>query len=254
MTACAVGPLHCDWETPPGFPALLPDAVHVWCAALDPPPESVRQCAELLSSDELARAARLRFMEHRRRFVVAHGVLRQILARYAEGDPLRLRFRYEPRGKPRLVGSDGDHRISFAISHSAEVALVAVTQARELGVDVERLPSIDLAHGIAERYLCPAEQETLGATPDDAKAKLFLTYWTRKEALLKTTGDGLSRPVDRLDVSGIAGALPCLLTIPDGSGVMRPLAVMDLKPAVGYIGALAVEGRGWQPTCWRWKH
>jgi len=121
-------------------------------------------------------------------------------------------------------------------------------------VDVERLRSFDQTDGIAERYLCPAEQATLGATPNDAKTMLLLTYWTRKEALLKATGDGLSMPFDQLDVSGIAGALPRGLTIPDGSGVMRPLAVMDLKPAVGYIGALAVEGRGWQPTCWRWKH
>jgi 4'-phosphopantetheinyl transferase len=180
-------------------------------------------------------------------------MLRQILARYVEGDPRQLRFRSGPRGKPRLVGSAGDHRLSFNLSHCAEIALVAVAQARELGVDVERLQSIDLAYGIAERYLCPAEQEILGATADDEKAKLFLTYWTRKEALLKATGDGLSRPVGRLDVSGIAGALPRVLTIPDGSGVMWPLAVVDLEPAVGYVGALAVEGYGWQPTCWRWK-
>jgi len=121
-------------------------------------------------------------------------------------------------------------------------------------VDVERLRSIDRADAIAERYLCPAEQETLRATTEDAKAKLFLTYWTRKEALLKATGDGLSMPLDRLDVSGVSDALPRLLTIPDGSGVMRLLAIMDLKPAAGYAGALAVEGYGWQPACWRWKH
>src|SRR5215213_6110531 len=93
MSPCEARPLHCDWESPSRFPALLPDTVHVWCAALNPPPECVRQYAELLSSDELARAARLRSMAHRRRFVVAHAVLRQILARYVEGDPLRLRFR-----------------------------------------------------------------------------------------------------------------------------------------------------------------
>jgi 4'-phosphopantetheinyl transferase len=254
MTPCEARPLHCDWEPPPRVPALPPDAVHVWCAALDPLPERVRQHAELLSSDELARAARLRSMEHRRRFVVAHGVLRQILARYVAGDPLQLRFRSGPQGKPRLVGSAGDHRLSFNLSHCAEIALVAVAQARELGVDVERLQSVDQADDIAARYLCLAEQETLGATPEDAKARLLLTYWTRKEALLKATGDGLTMPLDRLDVSGIAGALPRVLTIPDGSGVMRPLAVVDLKPAVGYVGALAVEGRGWQPTCWRWTH
>src|SRR5262245_8409839 len=184
-------PLRHLWDTPPSCPGLPRDAVHVWSAELDLPPRLVMRHALLLSPDEQARAARFRFREHRRRFVVAHGVLRCILAAYLADDPLQLRFRSDPRSKPGLIEPAGSNWLSFNLSHSAGVALIAVAHQREVGVDVERMRHIDQADGIAEHHFCVSERDTLRITPEERKSDLFFAYWTRKEALLKATGEGI---------------------------------------------------------------
>jgi 4'-phosphopantetheinyl transferase len=245
-------PLRQFWDSPLSCPALPRDAVHVWSVELDLPLRRVMRYALLLSPDEQARAARFRFREHRRRFVVAHGVLRCILAAYLADDPLQLRFRCDPRSKPGLIEPAGSDWLSFNLSHSAGVALIAVAHGREVGVDVERMRQVDQVDSIAEHHFCVSEREAVCITPEERKSDLFFAYWTRKEALLKATGDGILTPLNVVDVSDPPRSLLRLLKVRDGCRLRRQLAIQDLKPAVGYAGALAVEGDGWQLACWRW--
>jgi len=242
------------WHPPHELPPLLGEAVHIWSVRLDINPAQVHRLGETLAEDERERAAAFRFAHLRARFVVTRAVVRQLLARYvgAGATPSSLRFRYGAFGKPSLIETHEDVPLSFNVSHSDELALIAVARGRDVGVDVEGVRAIANADGIAERYFCAPEREALRSSQDESKTTLFLTYWTRKEALLKATGDGLSVPLDRVDVSGVLGEQPQLVFVLDGSGAPRQLALVDLKPAGGYIGALAVEGSGWQLSCWRW--
>jgi 4'-phosphopantetheinyl transferase len=91
---------------------------------------------ELLSADERARAGQFMFDRDRRRYIAARARLRIILARYVGQAPAALQFHYGPHGKPALDG------ISFNLSHSADLALLAVSRGTVVGVDIERVRPI----------------------------------------------------------------------------------------------------------------
>jgi 4'-phosphopantetheinyl transferase len=156
-------------------------------------------------------------------------------------------------GKPALVNVPRDRCPSFNLSHSGDLALLAVASGRDVGVDVEQVQPIADADAIAEHYFCARERDTLRQIDGEARMALFYTYWTRKEAILKATGDGLSLPLDQVDVSTVSGERAEVVSVLDGSGAIRDLAIVDLDPAIGYASAVAVEGVNWRYACWCWQ-
>jgi len=133
-----------------------------------------------------------------------------------------------PHGKPSLPGTG----LYVSISHSGDRVAVAVTTAGPVGVDVEEIGAVDPAE-LARLVLGPGESAT---TPE-----LFLTYWTRKEAVVKATGDGLRAPLAEILVSG-PDEPPRLLGY---RGDSPPAAVLtDLDGGPGYRAALAVLTAG----------
>ena len=102
-----------------------------------------------LAPDVLARADRFAFPHDRRRYVAAHGALRAILGGYLNTTPAGVPIRYTPQGKPYLAPPSSD--IRFNLSHSGELALIAVTRGREVGVDVERIRPVSAWREIAAK-------------------------------------------------------------------------------------------------------
>lgn len=154
-------------------------------ARLDASPAELRAAGACLSTAERARVERLRHQRHRRRFIVARARLRQLLGLRLGIRPEAVELTCGTNGKPRLAR--GGWR--FSVSRCDDVALFAFSQATEIGVDVEAIRPIREADAIAAQFFSPRE-----------KALDFLYCWTRKEALAKALGDGLSLPLDRLDV------------------------------------------------------
>ena len=115
---------------------LAPHEVHSWCVALDVPTAASAAFYATLTEDERQRSARLTFERDRQRFIVAHGMLRQLLGRYLRTPPGHLRFAYNAFGKPELAPEFGT-RLRFNLSHSADVALIAVAVDADIGVDLE---------------------------------------------------------------------------------------------------------------------
>jgi 4'-phosphopantetheinyl transferase len=234
------------WEGPAGPAELALGEVHVWAACLDEPEEAA--LPSWLSGEEEARACRFRFRRDSRRFRVARAVLRGLLGGYLDLDPRELGIAYGPRGKPSVPG------IHFNVSHSAELALFAFSRDRELGVDLEYERSLPEAGDIAGRYFSPGESAVLHRLPGPERAPAFFRGWTRKEAFIKATGDGLSRPLDSFDVS-LAPDEPARLLRVEGDGeASRRWWLEDLRPAPGFAGALAVEGRPSALRCWRLRN
>lgn len=235
------------WRAPFSRPALGKDEVHVWRIPLEePPPSRVARLERLLDAPERQRARRYRFPEDRRRFIITRGALRVLLGAYLGVEPGALTFRYGRHGKPALAGTSRGGALGFNVAHSHELALIAVAHRRALGVDLEYLRPIDHAK-LAARVLGPRERAAFGALPEQAQRRAFLDAWTRKEAFLKATGHGLSRPLRRLDLAPVTGGLQIIR-----AGVRR-WVLRDLHPAPGYTGALAVQGQGWRLMCWRWS-
>jgi 4'-phosphopantetheinyl transferase len=262
---------HSSWQVSHGWPLLAEDTVHIWAVPLDASAAPIDQLCLMLSPDEQARAAAFRFPHVQRRFVVARAALRQVLAGHLGATPESVAFQYGPSGKPALaapvarkplgdpastVGDAGTAAglapLAFNLSHSADLALIAVTRGRAVGIDLEHLLPFAEADAIAEGYFCPAERVALRQCVGPAKQALFLTYWTRKEALLKATGDGLRLPLDAVDVSAVRGDGPAAVQVADGAGVLRHLTLLDLRPPGDYLGTVAVEGGDWQLARWHW--
>ena len=230
-----------------GMPSLARGDVHVWHASLSVDRPSQDELLGTLSPDERARAERFHFERGRDRFITGRGLLRAILARYLARPPEALRFDYSLHGKPRLSGSDGD-RLRFNVSHSHDLALYAITEDRELGVDVERIEP-RLEKGIAERFFSPGEVAALRALPAEVQSEAFFACWTRKEAYVKAKGEGLSFGLDQFEVSLAPGEPAALLrTIADPDEACR-WSLRELAPEPGYAAAVAVEGRDVEVRC-----
>lgn len=209
----------------------LPDPGEVAVASfgLDLPAAEVRALHELLDDSERSRAAALRFEHLRRRFVVAHGRLRQLLGGVLGLPADRVVLSTGPHGKPAVDG------VAFSLSHSGGHGLVAVTRDGQLGVDLEGT-GIEPEASLLGQVLTAAERRAFAELPAAQRAAAFCRVWVRKEAVLKATGVGLSEPMTTFAVPPGDGrvALP-------GSG--PDLWVQGVHAPRGYYAALAWSRR-----------
>jgi 4'-phosphopantetheinyl transferase len=188
--------------------------------------------ADVLSDDERARRSRLWDDGHRAQYTVAAALLRLVAAPLTARAASRVVVDRScprcgrPHGRPRLTGTG----LHVSISHSGTTVAVAVSGAGEVGVDVQRV-DVDPVQELSPLVLAETEAGHVAAARD------FFTYWTRKEALVKATGDGVTVPLREVVVTP-PGTPPRLLGYPRQGGLAAQLR--DLSPDPGYVGALAV--------------
>jgi 4'-phosphopantetheinyl transferase len=230
--------------------ALPKDEVHLWRADLEAIGVEESRWQRALSSDELARASRFHFSRDRQHFVAARAVLRIILASYLATEAKKIEFCYSKKEKPSLGPAHERSDLTFNVSHSGGIALFAFTRGREIGVDVEQVRRDSDSEAIARRFFSVHEQEQLAALPAEERGEAFFRCWTRKEAYIKATGDGLSLPLGQFDVSMAAGETNALLaTRPDGSEARR-WRLQEVPGGTGYVAALCVAGQDWKLIGW----
>ncbi len=229
---------------------LSPGCVHVWCASLEPEGPALDELAALLSPDERERASRFRFEKDRRRFVVARARLRILLGAYTRRSPAALVFSYGPYGKPTLSARAGCRDVRFNLSHSGELALFAIALGREVGVDLESIRPLSEMPGIVHRWFSAPERRRFHASPIRERSRVFFELWTRKEATVKGTGDGVSALAD-ID-SGGRQPSPTV-TSGCGAGPSVRWEVVGLEPGEGYVGAVAAEGGPFELSRWSWQ-
>ncbi len=209
-----------DVDVTAGRP-LTGGAVDVWRVVLDD--VSVENAEDLLSPEELERARRLRLSDDRQAFLASRVALRSILGGQLGRDPADIRFVVSSRGKPSVVDGEG---LSFSLSRSAPLALVAVGRERLVGVDIERIRPLADLDVLADRYLPPAATRALRGKPEPERLDAFFAHWVRLEAAVKLTGVGLT------------GAEGPKCTEAVGAGV----GVSQLRVAQGFAAAVAVAG------------
>jgi 4'-phosphopantetheinyl transferase len=225
-------------------PVSLPEGeVQLWRVDVASLIGDERRWQEVLSIEEKTRAARFHSSPDRQRYTVSRAWLRIILGGYLSVDPRQLHFTYSSQEKPSLARPYLDSGITFNLSHSGGVTLVALTRNRAVGVDVEQIRRNSDVEGIARRFFSPLEQGQLAALPAEEKVPAFFRCWTRKEAYIKATGDGLSLPLDQFDVSLEKGSTKALLaTRPDASEA-KQWYLREVPAGAGYAAALCVRGQ-----------
>lgn len=220
---------------------LEPGEVHVWSTELAQPDDVVDKFWNTLNADEANRANRFHFEKHRRAFIVGRGFLRDLLGRYLDATPESLRFSYGAYGKPALNGEHKRTRLRFNMSHSHNLALLAITEDNEIGVDVEYMRADFASADIAQRFFSRAEVATFNTLAEEDRVAAFFRCWTRKEAFIKVTGMGLSQSLDGFDVTLAPGVAAELLRV-DREDATRWF-LSDIDVGSEYAAALAVEGK-----------
>jgi len=239
-----------SWCCPPRPLALPEGEVHVWRAALNMAAIDLEGVQATLSSDERARASRFRFAKDHRHFVAARGTLRTILARYIDRAPSQIEFCYSQSGKPELAPGCDAKALRFNLSHSQGLALYAITRDHEIGVDLEGVRADFAWEEIASRYFAPGEVEALQLVPASSRAEAFFNCWTRKEALVKARGEGLSLPLDQFEVSLAPGEPARLLRTTGDPQEAEHWSICGLQPAAGYVAAVALRSSRCELKLW----
>jgi 4'-phosphopantetheinyl transferase len=152
---------------------------------------------DLLNNEEQKRAHRFYFAQHQRRFIIARAMLRTILARYLEMEAAKIQFSYQKHGKPFIPHP---LKIEFNLSHSQDLALLAVGKEHPLGIDLEH-SSERPYDGIGLKLFSPEENKALSQQPDHLKSALFFNIWAQKEAFIKASGLGLAYPTESFTVN-----------------------------------------------------
>jgi 4'-phosphopantetheinyl transferase len=239
------------WADRPGGLTLPVDRVDVWLVQLDEPQiAGLESDPTILSEDEVARAARFHFEKDRLRFSRCRATLRVILGRYLRVPPATVHFSYSASGKPELAPDQNPQQLRFNVSHSAQMALIAVSVRWRLGVDIERVREDVNVRELSERYFSERERHSLRSLPESMLVQAFFACWTRKEAFLKATGDGLGFPLSDFSVSVHPEIDPRIEEIQGDASAASRWTVTDVRAADGFRSAVAVEGasQGCQPA------
>jgi 4'-phosphopantetheinyl transferase len=211
-------------------------AVLVWRVGLTVGERAAMALRDHLAADEAERFERLRGSDVGRRWLVSRGALREILAAQLKVHPTSVGLRLGDHGRPALDPDVHSVDFDFNLSHSGELALVAVAPGRRVGIDVERLRPGRNPLRAADRYFSESEVAKLSAVPQDEQPREFLRYWTAKEALAKGLGLGLQAPRGGLELA------------PGADGQLEPLraegwSLIEITELPeGYFGSLAVDG------------
>lgn len=181
---CAL-PATAQLERPAAGPIPLYGDAHLWFATLNALHDRLGRYADLLDEGERARVARFRFEPDRERYILGHGLLRELLGHYlaiAPGAVVMPRGRF---GKPYVEG----HPLHFNLSDTKDAVLIAFSREQEIGADVETMTRTVDHEAVSEHYFTPEEIGDIARTADGKRR--FLELWTRKEAVLKASGVGI---------------------------------------------------------------
>ncbi len=224
------------WTTCSGSCAEpTPGVVDLWLIDLDSAASSI---TDLLDKEERMRAARFAFSKHARHFMAARGYLRLILGKYLRCAPASIAFRYGQWGKPFLQAATAQP-LAFSLAHSDGHALVAVGLAESLGVDLEAVRPFENWRDVAISTFAPGEVESLLALDQDARLDGFFATWTRKEAIVKLWGEGLSADLKTFEVSTDPDTSTCLLNLPRTGGRFESIQLWAFRPLSRFWAAVA---------------
>lgn len=226
-----------DWNTPPADLPALDHAIHLWRVAVDAIPE-IDPLWEILSADEQERAERFARKADEQRFIVGRGVLRSLLSNYCHLAPAKLQFTYNDYGKPLLKSPSETESLCFNLSHTEGWVVYAIAQT-PIGIDLEKIHTIAQLEKIIERFFSQKEQTTFHHVPDDQRNDRFFPFWTAKEAYTKAVGQGISLPLDQIDVA--LEPMPHFQHLPEAVAEDWKLRLFTLED--DYVGAIAFSSR-----------
>jgi 4'-phosphopantetheinyl transferase len=209
--------------------------------------------APVLSEDETVRANRFHFERDRLCFARCRSALRQLLSIYLSIPAAEILFEYLPGGKPQLAAKQNPRVLQFNVSHSSGMALIAIGSQHAVGVDIEEIRNDVDTRALSERLFSVRERAALRELPDRLRIAAFFACWTRKEAFLKATGDGLAFPLADFSVTAHPDLHPEIEEIKGDTQAGKQWRLEDLAGIDGFRAALATGRSNLRVATYGWN-
>ena len=232
--------LQSPWQPMPEGLLLGRDEVHLFLVGTDLPLETFESLNGYLTEREREQFQKFRMPQKRAEAILSRALVRERLGHFMGVAPQAIALSHNSHGKPAIEGAD----VHFNISHTAGYVLLGVAMDFELGVDIES-PRANLEHeDLAQRFFTAGEHAALVATPVENRVNAFFRCWTRKEAILKALGRGISAGLDTFEVP-LQAAL----------GVVRigEWELHDLPVPETHVAALATGCAAARLHFWAWQ-
>ena len=211
------------------------------------PPEAA---VAALSADEYARWKRFTATAPARRFAAGRWLLRAALAAALDCRSEEVRFSYGEHEKPGLASPPAGG-LAFNLSHTGDLAVLALVRAGRVGIDIEAMRSLTEVARLARRILTPGELAQFRGLPAESQLASLIAAWTRKEAVLKALGTGISGSPGSVSVSFDPTLEGRDVAAVAAGAVLDRWAVRVLAVPPGYQGALAMEAPGRPVAVWQ---
>jgi len=244
------------WTTPEDVPALVPDGLQLWRINLGPGDARLPdirilldQACAVLNTAERERAARMRAGAPREEFIAGRGCLRRLLGTVLNADPRTLILETGPQGKPFLRSKPGQIAPEFNLAHSHGVILIGLSMVGAIGVDVEYLdPGVEL-YDVARTAFHADDLARIqfAATQDEGLAG-FYRCWTRKEAVAKADGRGLTLEPTSFAAGADSNIEQKVVLNEPSPGSSFYVRGIDVGPS--HRAAIATVARGRIPECY----
>lgn len=229
------------WPIADDVAALEPERLRLYLLFLDSGSDPLESRADILSEDERRTRDRFQFPADRRRFAMTRTCLRLVLGHFLEMPPGEIQFEKGEFGKPFVKGSE----VHFNVARSGRLALLAFSLGSKVGVDLEQIKTEKVNTGLARSAFSPAELAQWRSQDPDDRRRAFFEIWTRKEALLKATGVGLSFEPRTLSLElEDDQALDISFAEPP------TWAVHSMEAPEGFAAAVSCPGRSLEFDCW----
>ena len=227
---------------------LEPRTIHLFTVDLGQAASAGGSFDDLLAAEIRRQAAEGGAQFRSRRTLTARVCVRRILGQCSGRDPRTIALGRDVGGKPRLLDRRDPQPIHFNVSHSGELMLVAVSLNAPVGVDVEAVRPIENMLGIAGYYFSDAELQELRSVRPADQCRSFYAGWTRKEAFVKATGEGMGRDFRSFDVTLSPSAVPQIAAVRPASSLENSHVwqVFAFEPCPGYVAAVVARGTGWR--------
>ncbi len=222
--------------------------VDLWLETLNANECSNQNYWHLLNVLEQSKAMRFVHGIDRRRYIVSHGKLRQILATYLQVPAEEIVLTTQVHGKPFVVGDEA-HGIKFNMAHSGDYLAVGVTYGYEIGIDIEAWTDKVDYEAVIELCFASSERSFWQDLPSKQKKEFFYRLWTRKESFVKAVGLGLGLDVATV-LTGLTGQSR-FLSLSSEFGMPEDWRLIDLELSDGLSGAVTVPNGVNPAICYR---
>lgn len=214
--------------------------VHVWTLRTNASSNVIARFEKVLAPDERSRAAQFHVSRPRESFILTRAVLRHLLGRYLGLHPGNICLHYGMNGKPLLSHKS---ELMFNVSHSGEIAAIALTQGCDVGIDLEQFRPLPDLKEIAAHSFCNEEATEIDSLPACDRQHAFFSCWTRKEAYVKAIGVGLSTPLSAFRVTVRPNEPAKLLFLDKAKNASESWTLHDLALGPDYVGTVTYRDR-----------